>query len=243
MQKSQIVRYIHGSEDSTDVDVIYVFDTLPSKLECKGFCDGKGENGNIIVIKNGVVVSAYKGSVDEVNNSLFDTYKLHKQTFPLLIEKRVERDIILKDIKVLRKILSALTRTKYRTEIKEALRGDWQAKASMLKDIDYKSIDFSAIPKANKDDLLKSFAFQIGQAIGLHEGVELYTKRSIAEHFPTLAPYIKRQEADIDGIIEFIIRFATILEKLPVKSADNDHIWLGEPYNSCYNINKEIKVE
>ena len=27
------IRYIHGSEDSTDLDVYYVFDTIPSDIK------------------------------------------------------------------------------------------------------------------------------------------------------------------------------------------------------------------
>ena len=75
-----IATYVHGSKDSTDVDVIYVFDYLPTTVECKRFCDGQGnKNGNIIVIEDGIVVASYKGAPDEVNNSLFSTYSLHKQ--------------------------------------------------------------------------------------------------------------------------------------------------------------------
>lgn len=40
------IRYVHGSEDSVDIDVVYVFDKLPDVSTCKSFCDGKGnENG------------------------------------------------------------------------------------------------------------------------------------------------------------------------------------------------------
>ena len=46
----EYVTYIHGSEDSTDVDIFYVFDELPSKQECKRFCSADpAENRNIIV--------------------------------------------------------------------------------------------------------------------------------------------------------------------------------------------------
>ena len=128
------MHYIHGSKDSTDIDIIYVFDYLPSTVECKKFCDGKGnKNGNIIVINDGIVTASYKGSVDEVNNSLFSTYSLHEQEYPLLITRKIKRDVILKDIRVIRKILSTFTRTQYRTEVKKALRGSWKDKINLLK--------------------------------------------------------------------------------------------------------------
>ena len=234
--------YIHGSEDSTDRDIIYVFESLPSFQECKSFCDGQGaNNGNIVVIKDGVIASAYKGSIDEVNNGLFHTYKLHKQEFPLLIERTVERDVILKDIKVIRKILSTFTRTQFRVTVKEALRGSWQAKISLLKNLDYYSIDFDNIQKSNKADLLKSFAFQLGQAIALHEGVELYTKREIGSYFPELNDYLRRKEAGINTIIEFIRRYASMLETISTIS-NGSIVYFGAPYNTTYDINKETRI-
>ena len=49
-----MIRYIHGSEDSLDLDVFYVFDFLHDINECKRFCsEDDTENRNIsILIKN-----------------------------------------------------------------------------------------------------------------------------------------------------------------------------------------------
>lgn len=243
MENKEIIRYVHGSKDSTDLDVIYVFECEPSLEECKKFCLSKApENGNIIVVKNGIVTFSYKGSVDEVNNALYRTYALHEQTFPLVIERTVQRDIILKDIKVIRKILSSLSKTKFRTEIKAALRGDWKTKLCTLKNINYYSIDFSSIPKTTKTDLLKSFAFQIGQALALHDGRELYTKRAVADYFPELENYLYRKETDIKDIIEYIHRFVRLMESLPVAVLDMDTIYIKEPLNLKYNINLEKRI-
>lgn len=79
-----LYRYIHGSEDSTDVDVVYVVDEIPSLSEAKAFCspDDKKENRNLIVVKDGIVTDCYKGTVDEINNSLLNTYYKHEQTDP-----------------------------------------------------------------------------------------------------------------------------------------------------------------
>lgn len=239
----KIIRYIHGSEDSTDVDVIYVFDALPGIDDCKHFCDGNGnENGNIIIVKNGVVASAFKGSVDEVNNALFYTYPLHSQEFPLIIQRPVERDIMLKDIKVVRKILSSFSRTQFRCDIKEALRSGWGKRLNTLKNLDYNSIDFSSIPKTSKDDLLKTLAFQIGQAIALHEGIELYTKRSIADYFPELRDYLYRVVSSSDVIIKFIHRYVSLLEELPVKTIDKNIIRVSGTPEGLYNLDTEEKM-
>lgn len=243
MRNKEIIRYIHGSEDSTDLDVVYVFDYVPSLEECKKFCVSKvSENGNIIVVKNGIVVFSYKGSVDEVNNALFNTYTLHEQEFPLVIEQTVQRDLILKDIKVIRKILSSLSKTKYRSEIKAALRGDWKAKLNTLKKIDYSSIDFSSVPKTTKIDILKSFAFQVGQALALHDGSELYTKKAIADYFPKLEDYLYRKETDIKVLVEYIHSFVTLMESLPIEKLEGNTIYLKKPFNSKYDVNLEKRI-
>lgn len=240
---NKIIRYVHGSEDSTDVDVIYVFDALPDIADCKRFCDGNGnENGNIIVVKNGVVESAFKGSVDEVNNALFYTYPLHSQEFPLIIQRPVERDVMLKDIKVVRKILSSFSRTQFRCAIKESLRNGWEKRLNTLKNLDYNSIDFSSIPKTSKEDLLKTLAFQIGQAIALHERVELYTKREIAQYFTELRDYLYRLECSSDIIIKFIHRYVLILEKLPVETIDKNIIRVSGMPEGLYDLNAEGKI-
>jgi hypothetical protein len=79
------IKYIHGSGDSLDIDVFYVFDKKPTYQECHIFCSNTDENRNIIVIDNGYVTDCFKGTIDEVQNSLIDTYGLHEQEYPLLI--------------------------------------------------------------------------------------------------------------------------------------------------------------
>ena len=237
------IRYVHGSEDSIDIDVMYVFDQLPDVATCKSICDGKGnENGNIIVVNDGIVVAAFKGSVDEVNNALFYTYQLHEQDCPLIIEHPVKRDVILKDIKVVRKILSSFSRTQFRTDIKKALRGNWETKLLVLKNLEYEKIDFSIIPKTTTKDLMKTLAFQIGQALALHQGIELYTKRAIAEYYPELKDYLYREDASSENMINFIRRFANEVAMIPAKVIDNDFVEFCEKEKAVYNINKEERI-
>ena len=92
-----MIRYIHGSADSTDLDVMYVFEALPSQGECHRFCCGDPrENRNIIAVKDGVVEQCFKGIPDEVNNALLATYPLHPQEYPLVITRRLPRDVFRK---------------------------------------------------------------------------------------------------------------------------------------------------
>lgn len=55
--------FTHGSQDSTDVDRLYLFPTLPSRNFCLHFYhEGKekGEDRNIFVIKDGYVYDCFK---------------------------------------------------------------------------------------------------------------------------------------------------------------------------------------
>ena len=65
-------------------------------------------------------------------------------------------------------------------------------------------------------DAKKVIAFQLGQAIGLHEGVELYTKSTISLFYEELKPFLYRQEAD-PGILNSYVDFlCDYLYEIPV---------------------------
>ena len=52
-----LARYVHGSEDSLDTDVIYIVDELPPLNECAEFCNSNdAENRNLAIVRDGVVV-------------------------------------------------------------------------------------------------------------------------------------------------------------------------------------------
>lgn len=201
-----LAKYIHGSEDSTDVDVVYVVDELLDKNECKRFCSADpNENRNLITVKDGVVSAVYKGTVDEVNNALLSTYGLHEQSSPLLIKHHVERIPPLKYVRGVRIILSHLSRSQYRERIKKALRSDWRERLNTLLDIDITQIDFSTLNKnMSREDILKTIAFQIAQMRGFTqadaiqekpvEQIEIYTKRHAADLYPELEPFLYRDE-------------------------------------------------
>lgn len=210
-----MIRYVHGSEDSTDLDVHYVFDNLPSFNECQIFCSSDpSENRNIIVIKKGIVTDCFKGTPDEINNGVFLTYSLHEQNCPLLVKELIPRDALIKSVRAVRCLLSHYSRTSFRSLVKSALRSpSWDEKLQALRQIDFKGVnDFK---KDTRENVFKIFAFQIGQTLGLLDGVELFTKSSIASHFPLLRPYLYRKEnhdaADMCLMIQqFLDRMQTL---------------------------------
>ena len=92
-----IAKYIHGSADSIDIDTVYVTTDEFTTQSAKEFCSQQeGENANLVNIEDGIISKCYKGTPDELNNALLETYSLHKQEYPLLITRKVTRNITLK---------------------------------------------------------------------------------------------------------------------------------------------------
>lgn len=241
-----IARYIHGSEDSTDMDVIYVVDELPSLQECKTFCSDKEENRNLITVENGIVTSVYKGTPDEVNNALLDTYKLHEQEYPLLVERKVERDVHIKAIRAVRCILSHLSRSMFRPEIKNALRGSWSVRIETLQMIydHFDEIDFDSLQNnMSGDDVKKLIAFQIGQVLALTDFVELYTKSEIASYFTDLKPYLYRNSTDNENLKRYLFIFIHCLTKNNMfdYTENGTEVTFGFSYGT-YDVNLERKI-
>lgn len=80
---------IFGSEDSLDLDVVFFPEMMPKTIEqklnlaktyalkLKETFPNKVINPNLAVCKEGIVAEVYKGTADELNNSLYFTYSLH----------------------------------------------------------------------------------------------------------------------------------------------------------------------
>jgi hypothetical protein len=197
--------HIFGSRSSIDRDVLVFVDTLPTLEASKTlatqlaphiqahFEDVKKPNINFGILRDGIVIETLKGIPDETNNAILATYGFHLQPYPLAITRPVVRDVLAKYQRTARVILSLYSRTTHRQAVKQALRGDFVARCAMLEQIDF-SVPVGDFGKhASPDDAYKSIAFQLGQAIALAQGVELYTKEDLISHFPTFAPALRRE--------------------------------------------------
>ncbi|HEY1195322.1 hypothetical protein [Flavobacterium sp.] len=215
---------IFGSENSLDLDLVFFIEEMPETILEKlslskelsqsitSFFPEKEINANLAVQRNGHLVEVYKGTTDELNNALFYTYKNHHQKFENQITKLLVRDIDLKFLRSIRMILSFLSKTEHRILIKNALKGDLNEKILALEKIDLNQIA-SFGKNTNHLDILKSIAFQLGQAISLHEGKELYTKNEIANAFPDLRKYLFREEnTDFENLQKWLSSFIKIIK-------------------------------
>lgn len=193
---------IFGSKSSIDYDIMMFVESIPDLQTCKINCielekefhlKDKKPNINLAVAENGIILDVYKGTVDECNNSIFHTYEFHPQTYPKLVTRLIERDVNLKIARALRIMLSFLSRTDFRVQVKIALKSNTQIKIETLKLIKFNSIkDFNK----NNDliDVKKQIAFQIAQTLLLMKNIEVYSKEECCLHFPELAYILNRQE-------------------------------------------------
>ena len=185
----------HGSENSLDIDVYVVIEKPLINQEAKKLCETYKEyNANLITIKEGVIDWCYKGTIDECNNSIMHTYKLHKQEYENPITRLLDRNYSLKMLRTIRGILSYVSRTELREDVKKALKSS----SLELKLETIKKIDFNKIKEFDKNEpieVYKFFAFQLGQTIAiLKNNKELFTKNSVANHFPELKDFLMRKK-------------------------------------------------
>ncbi|KIX20175.1 hypothetical protein SY27_13570 [Flavobacterium sp. 316] len=224
MKNTNSPYHFFGSVNSLDYDVVFFIEKMPETIANKLALSKKLSaqlvekyptktiNANLAVCENGQIIQVYKGTADELNNAILRTYHLHQQDFDNQITNVVKRDIHLKMIRCLRMLLSFISKTQYRTIVKQALKQDIYVKIEALKTIDFNTVeDFGK--GSNALDLKKSMAFQLGQTLALYEDVELYSKQEIVTYFPELEPYLMRfPNTEIETIQQFVAQFIAILE-------------------------------
>lgn len=201
------MHFLFGSADSRDYDILVIVDKLGAIAENKKICldleqeltvtyPDKPVNINLASASDGRLTGVFKGTVDEVNNSLLDTYHYHPQKFALPVTERYARDVGWKNLRVLRILLSFLSRSPHRVAVKAALAGPSTARHKLLSELDIGAVTDLGQKNITLLDFRKMAAFQIGQALALASGVELYTKADIAKRYPALGPALRREESE-----------------------------------------------
>lgn len=144
------------------------------KNELQPFYDKKLDV-HLSTIHDNIISDCSHGTIDEINNSIYETYHLHEQTSELIIDRLVNRDYRLKLARTLRTILTYYSRSCHRTIFKNALRGNIHDRLEALKILDITKT-FPISKNRNIDDIYKSISFQTAQLLGLEQGIEIYTK-------------------------------------------------------------------
>jgi len=200
---------IFGSEDSQDLDICFFVDEIGNIENSKNHLfelintlvleTDKPINGNLAILKNGLVEQCFKGNIDELNNALLETYSFHHQNYSLQIKNKNYRNVDDKIQRCLRTLISYFTKTALRIESKKALKSNLQAKLMFLEQLDLSEhTDFGK--QGDLIEVYKSFAFQIGQTHALIKGVELFTKSSISNYLPSLSGYLNREICLVDHL-------------------------------------------
>lgn len=210
---------IFGSKSSTDYDIMVFVDKITtiqesheivSKLD-KEFSEiysGKPTNCNLAIVgEDGTITKVFKGTSDEVNNALLETYDFHDQKFPQIIKGKISRDVNEKILRTARVLLSFLSRTEHRKIVKAALKGDLSSKLDVLSIIDLSKITDLGSRNVEWVDYIKTMSFQLGQTNALIFDTELYTKESISKYFPKLSGMLDRTREDLEYLESMKIDF------------------------------------
>lgn len=202
---------VFGSEDSKDVDIMMFVCKIGNVAESKAKIEkyaaelqplyDRKVNINFAVVNDGIVTDVFKGTPDEVNNSLFYTCKLHDQKYPMPVTQWVWRDPMLKSLRVMRILLSFISRTSHRNDVKRALAGTAKDKYTLLWYINFNEIMDLGDKNISLVDFRKAVAFQLGQAYLLNNDIEVYTKASLIGFIPALAPFLNREDTSDCGQI------------------------------------------
>jgi hypothetical protein len=181
----------HGSPNSVDIDLIYVFPSKPDFKFAKDFLkEGEkiGEDRNIVTIKDGVISYCYIGIIDSVNNALLTTYSMHDQQFPLPIQRRIKRVV---PMKVNETILHVLVKLRKIPSIREGIVSaiksfDFETRKNMVQKIDFTKHELDV-------DTIKTLAFRFSQTLALIHGHECFTKDVTIEQYPLIKPLLYRE--------------------------------------------------
>lgn len=221
-----------GSLDSLDVDVMfYLHYPLESIKWCKDKAaelkykvDKKYVDVNFAVMNSDCRLSScYKGSIDEVNNMLYYTTWLGFRNKGRFVKKLYPRSFLEKRQRVLRGILSYLSRTAHRKDIKKVL-GKYDQSVDLFKNISIKEITELNKNNVTYQDFCKFMAFQFAQLDALNKDIEIFTKQDAVNRYPELYEFIYRKSENADLVEELQKRYIELFESSKIWSYSNDYL-------------------
>ena len=239
--------YYFGSDDSIDEDVLIEINKkdLPSIQEDRKnlLFNIKKEydlswNMNFIVVENDIVIDTIypKSWIDSVNNSLFSTYNLHKdkQKYDLCIDRLIPRNKLLAIYKTVRTILSMLTRTQYRNDIKPIIKGihDFKYKIDILSKIDFSILETFNQSNTLDIDIWKIIGFYLVQNYALiKDNIEIYTKKDAIKYDKKFESFIYRKNINYNDKIflnNYIKNYIILITSLGEYKSNINWLYLNE---------------
>ncbi len=218
----------HGSPNSVDTDLIYLFPQKPDPKVAKDFLkDGEklDQDRNIITIKDGIVNYCYIGIIDSVNNALLTTYSMHEQQFELPIMHRIKRVVAMKVNETLLHVLVKLRKIpSIRERVVQAIQSyDFHFRKTTVSELDITKLDLDA-------DTIKTLTFRFCQTIALMNGIECFTKDVTIEQFPDIKSLLYRQVPKepilhLEIVTKYQKMFIEMIQGVNVTSVGDLHLY------------------
>jgi hypothetical protein len=215
--RETIVSFAHGSSNSLDQDRMYIFplehiNTVIGDRARALLDDGIIDVNLVDFDEDGYVCENHKGQTDEIHNALLTTYPLHVQRFPLptSMAPKIQRTAVLKYLTGMRRMFIRLTEVELtRPMMKESLRNHHPS----IGPLTFDRVDFTVIIPITNVDHAKTFAFQMGQIMGLIDGFDLFTKNDIVHAYPELEPFIMRRREESLAQSQVLNDFRTAIQR------------------------------
>lgn len=260
--------YRYGSNTSTDIDLFIAIDRIPENnredrqnieelremvkyviLDSMKVNDKRIDYSFIHVSDDGVIDWCEYDDLEECNNALYYTFDHHVYNNAVVrvnpVKRKLTQNVSFKIVKVVRQLLTLLSRTEYRDDVKYLLKnGTFKQRLEFVIRM-VSEQKFSKIQTFNKNlddvEILKDIAFSFIQLYSLIEDVDVFCKKDACLRFPDLAPFILREDdAKLETLEEFIIE---TFQKLSANIEVYDHIDAVKFTRDQYGcLNKEERI-
>jgi len=263
--------YRYGSNDSDDVDIFIALSRVPdytddtdvyfieeihqavSDLLKSGVIaesNRKIEYSLIHVSKDGAVDWCEYDDLEECNNALFHTFSHHAYNNSVMggvnpVKKKLRQNVSYKIVKVVRSLLTYLSRTEHRTDVKYLLKnGTFGERLEfVLKFLSNQGL--SELESFNKNlsdvEITKDIAFMFIQLYSLIHDVDVFTKRDAVLRYPDMMKYIyKESDASRSDLEVFMIETFEALSMNIEVYKQVDGIKYCKDQFGC--LNKEEKI-
>lgn len=261
--------YRYGSNTSDDIDLFVELTTPPVTSSDFEKLDGlrdvvrqltrDGEQVTksnkpidysfIYINDSGVVEWCEYDDLEECNNALYHTFNHHQYNNTMVgdnpIKKELTQNVSFKIVKVIRQLLTYLSRTSYRSDVKRLLKyGSFKERLEFVLGLvsDSQLSDLGTFEKNLSDiEILKDIAFGFIQLYALIDGEVVFCKRDACLRFPDLVPFIlKHKDVDWTTLESFILETFNMLSMNVEIFDDMDAVRFVGDAKAC--LNKEERV-